>query len=388
MSAPVDPAWVNDQVNQLIDPLIAPLDQPEHGKSVGILVGASFLGSQQRFYSMHGSVPLEAGGSSAPEDIVMFIGSNTKVFTATLLGISQAMGGPYPGISTPVADLLPAGIAIQQPAGFAPILLWHLATHSAGFPTGVCGSHVFGDYPFTNMRSFLANFTPSYEPGKYWVYSNQGFALLGDLLSHAFHSRTSTEFDSSYKQWPALVMELVVSQLGLSSTQVDYAAVAQRVGQGYVFHDKRSSYATVKPPTWVLSSAGLGAGALSSTLRDMLSFLDAQIVPPHNKLGQAIQQTQVPFPPGSTLPGPLNMGLGWQIGNGYYDKNGGLDGYDSYMAFDPTAQIAVMILGNTSGGSAGDALTAAGRKLLGALRKRPANPSHFPHPTTTPECPS
>jgi CubicO group peptidase (beta-lactamase class C family) len=315
----------------------------------------------------------------------MFIGSNTKVFTATLLGISQAMGPPYPDVSTPVVGLLPSGITIRQPHG--QILLWHLATHSAGFPTGVCGQHTFGAYPFTNMTAFLADFTPQYKPGEYWVYSNQGFALLGDLLSHAFHSRSSINFDESYKQWPALVMAKVVSQLALTSTQVDYAAVADRIGQGYAFHDKQPSYATVKPPTWMLSSAGLGAGALSSTLADMLSFLDAQIVPPGGDIGAGIRLTQTPFPPGSQSPGPLHMGLGWQIGNGYFDKNGGLGGYQSYMAFDPTSQIGVMVLGNTSGGTAGDALTVAGRKLLGALRKQPADPSHFPHPKITPACP-
>jgi CubicO group peptidase (beta-lactamase class C family) len=385
MTAPVDPAWVNDQVNQLFEPLIAPVGLPEDGKSVGILVGASFLGSQQRFYSLHGSVPLNAGGSSAPEDIVMFIGSNTKVFTATLLGISQAMGASHPEASTPVSALLPSGITIQQPHG--QILLWHLATHSAGFPTPVCGKHAYGDYPFTNMTAFLADFAPPYEPGKYWVYSNPGFALLGDLLSHAFHSRQSTNFDESYKQWPTLVMDQVVSKLDLPSTQVDYSGVTGRIGQGYAFDDKQASYQTVPRPAWVLSSAGLGAGALSSTLADMLSFLDKQIVPPGGNLGAGIQLTQTPFPAGAGSPGPLSMGLGWQIGNGYYDKNGGLGGYQSYMAFDPTSQIAVMILGNTSGGTAGDAITVAGRKLLGALRKQPAHRSHFPHPTTTPVCP-
>jgi CubicO group peptidase (beta-lactamase class C family) len=81
------------------------------------------------------------------------------------------------------------------------------------------------------------------------------------------------------------------------------------------------------------------------------------------------------------------MGLGWQIGNNYFDKNGGIPGYDSYMAFDPTAKIGIMVLGNTAGDGAGGALDKGGRELLGLLRDNPASPSKFPRPDTIPRCP-
>jgi len=71
------------------------------------------------------------------------------------------------------------------------------------------------------------------------------------------------------------------------------------------------------------------------------------------------------------------------------DKNGALAGYQSYMAFDPTSTFGIVLLGNTSGGTAGDALTTAGRELLGALRKKSTDRSHFPAPPPNlkPTCP-
>jgi beta-lactamase class C len=115
----------------------------------------------------------------------------------------------------------------------------------------------------------------------------------------------------------------------------------------------------------------------------MLTFLVFQMAPPPGALGEAIAQTQQAYGD------KLSMGLGWQIGNGYFDKNGALAGYQSYMAFDPGSMLGLVLLGNTSGGTAGDALTTAGRELLGALRGLPADRSDFPAPPRglKPTCP-
>lgn len=372
---------IGNTVTNYIGKLIAPIDKAAQGKSVGILVGVTIGGA--RYYFDFGQLALHNGGSGVKyKDMVLFIGSNTKVFTATLLALAAATQASAIKINleTNVANLLPMNTNINQQN--SPICLWHLATHSAGFPEGVCGNHTFGDYPFTEMRAFLEAFQPTYAPGQYWVYSNQAFALLGALLSHAYDGGSSSDWDKTYQAWPECIMQQVVTQLNMPSTQVDYADVVNRVVQGYGFKGVQQRYAPVDPPTWVLDSAGLGAGALSSTLDDMLTFLEAQITPPSGTLGTAVAMTQDKY--GTNL----SMGLGWQIGNGYFDKNGGLGGYCSYMAFDPSNNLGLIVLGNTDGGNAGGALTNTGRELLGALRNNPALPSHFPRPPSIPECPS
>jgi CubicO group peptidase (beta-lactamase class C family) len=379
----LDTNRVKTTVDRLFSDLVTSFSTPEAHKSVGLLVGVTIAG--QRYYFSFGQVDLHEGGSAAIEDIVFFIGSNTKVITATLLALAAREAANPVTPFTHIQDLVPTDISVKQPYG--DILLWHLATHSAGYPDGVCGPRpAFGNYPFTSMGQFLANFDPSYAPGKYWVYSNQGFALLGVLLSHAYAGRgSSSSWDDTYRKWPSFAVDKVTSPLGMETTQVDYSHVARRVAQGYnyVEDNAASAYKNVPPPNWVFNSAGLGAGALSSTLADMLTFLEAEITPPYGSLGTALKTTQQAYPDSDVL----SMGLGWQLSNGYLDKNGGLGGNQTYMAFDPTTKIGVFVFGNTSGGDAGGVLTKTGRILLGELRGFPAEPSVFPQPQSVPQCP-
>ncbi|NNC25146.1 hypothetical protein HKX41_13485, partial [Salinisphaera sp. USBA-960] len=73
-------------------------------------------------------------------------------------------------------------------------------------------------------------------------------------------------------------------------------------------------------------SAAIGAGALSSTVPDMLAFLARQIDHGPDVLGRAIALTQ-----SQQEPLGLCMGLGWQVGDGCLAKDGLKLGYASYM---------------------------------------------------------
>jgi CubicO group peptidase (beta-lactamase class C family) len=380
MESPND---LKQTVDRLFAPLIGSPSNPEKGKSVGILVGVTLQGT--RFYFHYGDVGLHQGSGSVPyPEMVLFIGSNSKVVTATLLALSAIKSGTSANLDTPVASLLPGNTQIDQTCG--EILLWHLATHSAGFPDGPCGPRSgLGNYPFTSMRGFLNTYTQPYAPGQTWFYSNQGFALLGVLMSHALTGGgASSDWNETYKHWANLAVNDITRPLGMVNTQVDYKKVLGKVVQGYTYSDHGGpAYNKIDPPDWDLSSAGLGAGALSATLDDMLQFLEAQCSPPGSELGQAILYTQQPCPSDNGL----SMGLGWQLSNGYLDKNGGVAGYETYMAFDPANQIGVFAFGNTSGDTGGDNITQHGRLLLGALRGTPANRSTFPKPTDNPTCP-
>jgi CubicO group peptidase (beta-lactamase class C family) len=380
----IDSTGLKTLVAEIFNPYVGDPSKPQPGKCVGFLIGVTI--NKSRYYFVHGNITLHKGGTlPAYRDIVFFIGSNSKVFTATLLPLAASQAQIAVTPDTPVCDLLPSSVTFNQPNG--QVLLWHLATHSAGFPDPVCGYRPrFGDYPFTSLNQFLNDFQPPYAPGQCWVYSNPAFALLGDVLSHAYYSNVaSTSWDDTYQQWPAAVLQQVIQPLGMNNTQVDYTQVADAVAQGYNYTDHRGTpaYTPVDPPDWALNSAGLGAGALSSTLDDMLTFLEAQIEPPSSDLGDAIATTQQPWPSSNSL----SMGLGWQLSNDYLDKNGGLPGYNTYMAFDPSSKVGVFVFGNTDLGSAGAAVDGGGRRLLGKIRGTIAQPSKFPTPSTAPTCP-
>jgi CubicO group peptidase (beta-lactamase class C family) len=361
--------------------LVALQASAEKGKSPGILVGVS-LGGGNKYYFSYGEVPVHGGTPPATEDIVMLIGSNTKVFTATLLALATTQSTPIAiTLDTAVSDLVPNGTTVNLYDG-DPILLWHLATHSAGYPKNLCGQVGWGDYTFDEMASFLDHFTPPYQPGTYWFYSDQGFALLGALLSHAYtwQGGTSSTWDPTYQAWSAIATNNILKPLGMPTTQVDFTPVIANVATPFDYVADNKPYKAMDPPLPALDSAGLGAGALSSTLSDMLTFLQHQIIPPGNSLGMAIRLTQ------QGRDNALSMGLGWQIGNGFFYKNGLVSGYASYMAFDPVG-IALIAIANSRGGDDGGTLCNAARAALGDLRGVNAKGRDFPPPPATPTCP-
>ena len=371
---------IDDTLSPIFTPLTANKQYP------GILVGVTTGSADGHCYSSFGNVPLYQGsGAVATEDIVFFIGSNTKVVTATLLALGNFNKSVLPvSGATLVTDLLPPGAKINFYEGQA-LHLWHLATHSAGYPDPPCGQTALGNFTFAQLVTFLQHFTPPYGPGIFWHYSDAGFALLGVLMSHAFTqgSGTSTDtiFDTTYSNWPLVAANNVLSPLGMNTTQSGYSsAVLDQIAQGYV--EAGEIFNTAALPDFVPNTASLGAGSLSSTLSDMLTFLDAQISPPSTKLGNAIAWTQ-------TGHADLHMGLGWQLGEEFCFKNGLVTGFASYMAFVPApfGGLGIFAVANSEGADKGGALCAAAQQALGQLRGSAARTFKFPTPTKIPRCP-
>ncbi|MEH6415720.1 serine hydrolase domain-containing protein [Pseudomonas sp. CGJS7] len=383
----LDPTQIATIVERHFQPLVAPLDCAAPGKAPGILVGLT-QGTQVQYFQF-GEVMLAepTGAKPAPEEIVVWIGSNTKVVTATLLALTHSAESPAVipvGLYTPAAQLLPKGIGIGSYQD-QPILLRHLASHSAGFPDGPCGEQKFGDYTFEMTTKFLRTFAPPYPPGQLYHYSDQGFALLGALLSHAYRADgdilAGADWDVSYQAWPQIARQYITAPLGMNCTQVDYMPVIDRVAQGFGNGVAGQAYPKVASPVLVLDSAALGAGALSSTLADMVRFLQAQIAPPAGPLGEAIALTH-------QLQGEqLATGLGWQLGNGYFYKDGLVPGHASFMAFDPVDAIGLFAYANSWGGDHGASLGVATREVLGELRGPPAWPGKPMQPVWAPQCP-
>lgn len=392
-----DPLPSNESIGEILHNHFSHLVSASggHGKGKGFVVAVTHGGVHG--YYRFGELTYHLSGKPVFdfEDALFFIGSNTKVFTGIMLALA-VLGGEVT-LDTHVADLLPSGVTINEPHG--PILLRHLATHSAGYPDQMCGRRpTFGNYPFPSMTKFLKHFVPPYAPGTYWSYSDPGFALLGLVISNALSggARAKLDGDSSwppgYHSFWQQVVEQVGKPLGMVSTQVDYAALRGSVVQAYI--NGQNGYSKVAPAEFVLGSAGLPAGALSSTPSNMLNFLDAQMgLTNSRKLKPAIALALKPHSPDNFL----HMGLGWQIGgvvsgriigNVYYDKNGGIPGYTSYMAFDSARQWGIVALSNTELNDFGTSLNTQARLALGELRGVPCPTSGFPLPPKSldPQC--
>lgn len=265
---------------------------------------------------------------------VFEIGSVSKVFTATLLADMVRRGEV--NLSDPVARLLPPSVRVPSRDG-REITLETLATHTSGLPrlpsnlAPANPDNPYADYTVEQLYQFLGTYQLTRGVGESYEYSNLGAGLLG----HALALRLA-------KSYEAVLTERVLAPLGMKDTRITLTTEMKgRLAQGYAATGYASSY-------WDLPTLA-GAGALRSTVNDMLMFLAAN-------LGSAGKPT-LPFLEATHAArheaGKAGqIGLGWHIRRGADVEivwhNGGTGGFHSFVGFDEKRGIGVVILHNSA----------------------------------------
>jgi CubicO group peptidase (beta-lactamase class C family) len=141
----------------------------------------------------------------------------------------------------------------------------------------------------------------------------------------------------SYAQ---LVHDRLATPLGLENTNVEPDPRDVNVAAGHTFRGKPTG-------DWHLPALA-GAGALRSSVRDLLVLLAAHLEPESTSLEAAVRSA---IQERASISRPLAVGLGWHIldrkgGGRWWWHNGGTGGFRSFIGFDPTAQRAVAVLAN------------------------------------------
>jgi len=296
-------------------------DSGKHGS--GIVVG--LLDARGRRVVAAGVAPTQ----------VFEIGSITKVFTASLLADMVARGEV--GLDDPVAKFLPTTVLVPARNG-RQITLVDLATQSSGLPrlpgnlTPKDSNNPYADYTVDQLYAFLSGYELTRDIGAKYEYSNLGVGLLGHALS--LRARTSYE---------DLVTRRILRPLGMRETAITLTpALRKRIAPG---HDAEGNVVA----NWDLPTLA-GAGALRSTVNDMLTFLAANLDSTGTPLARALHQTHASRH-GTDNPN-MTVGLAWHIlarpVGAIVWHNGGTGGYRSFIGFDQTRRIAVVVLTNVS----------------------------------------
>ena len=303
----------------------------DSGLARGMVVGV--LQDGRRRFMAYGS----AGPGRAPldEHTLFEIGSISKTFSGVLLADAVVRGEAR--LDEPVANLLPAGTSVPSHGG-RQITLEDLATHRSGLPrlpdnlTPASPQDPYADYDAKRLYAFLAGYKLPRPPGETVEYSNLG----GGLLGHALTLR------AKLPDWAALVAQRVTGPLGMHETLVTVPAEARsRLSIG---HDA----ALDSVPAWNFDALA-GAGALRSTANDMLTWLGAQLDTGAGPLARAVTLARTPRTPAT---GATRLALGWIVGGSakhpIWWHNGGTGGFRSFAAFDPSRNVAVIVLSNSS----------------------------------------
>jgi CubicO group peptidase (beta-lactamase class C family) len=278
-------------------------------------------------------------GSVPPLDArtVFEIGSATKVFTTALL-VDMVNKGEVK-LDDPVAAYLPTNVKVPTRGG-RQITLVDLATHTSGLPRLPANlqardpSNPYADYSVPQLYDFLSHCELTRDIGDQYEYSNLGMGLLG----HALALRGG-------KSYEELVTERILRPLHMNDTVITLTGpLRARLAIG---HDAAGKAVA----NWDIPTLA-GAGALRSTLDDMLRFLQANL--DSDKAGvPALLHTAHVARHGLTTPN-ASVGLGWHImrafGREIVWHNGATGGYHSFIGFDQKARTGVVMLHNSADG--------------------------------------
>jgi len=301
-------------------------------KSVGIVVG--LIDDKGTRVVSYGS-PSQNTEKTLDGNTVFEIGSVTKVFTATLLADMVERGEV--SLNDPVSKYLPKSVKSPTHGG-KEITLSNLSSQTSGLPrlpgnlAPKDQTNPYADYSVDQMYAFLSGYTLTRDPGAQYLYSNLGVGLLGHILT----LRSGMDYET-------LVRTRICEPLKMDSTRIKLTG------------DMRAHLATghngaLQPvPNWDIPTLA-GAGALRSTVNDMLKFVSANMGLVKSPLTSAMHRSHQPQHETGTS--GLEVGLGWHILKKFDTEiiwhNGGTGGYHSFIGFDKSRRRGVVVLSNST----------------------------------------
>jgi CubicO group peptidase (beta-lactamase class C family) len=335
---------------QILDePEVASIMQPlvDRGLYVGIVIGLVDRNGQ----AVYGFGSIRKGENVAPDrDTVFALASISKVFTGALLADTVLRGRIR--LNDPIGPFLPPRLTASSDA-LNRITFLDLATHTSGLPTGVprkqptAGAAPRGPMTLREMYAFLATFRMPPHKKPRFRYSNLGFALLGHTLELVNH-----------QSYEAMLQERICGPLKMHSTRAwTSEEMRLHLAQGY--------NRLLKPVVPQKLLVGKGSGGLYSTAGDMLKFLAGNLGLVDADIVRAMRFAQAPRRAVNEKKNTY-IGLGWQLSTAHgriiVSKNGGIQGFQGYVACIPQEKVGVVALANTS--AVGRRLDRTSRRLL------------------------
>ena len=259
------------------------------------------------------------------------LGSVTKQFTAASILLLEERGKLATG------DLVKNHLP-DAPAAWDQITLYHLLTHTSGIPS-------FTGFPeyrtaklvMTPTEKIVAAFRDKpleFAPGEKFNYSNSGYVLLGYLVEKIS--------GQTYEQF---VQENIFTPLGMKDSGLDSnrTVIPQRAS-GY----SPSPNGPVNAE-FIHMSIPHGAGALYSTTEDLLRWTQGlfggKLLSP-----ASLEKMKTPFK------NDYAFGLQARTVNGrlVIDHGGGIEGFNTMLAYYPATKLTVAVLGNLNGNAPGE----------------------------------
>ena len=302
----------------------------------GIVVGVYKEG--RTYIKGYGTVNKEVSQSPDAETVFQ-IGSVSKLLTALLL--QRLCDEGIVSMDTMLDEVL--GVSMSLSSSVQDVTLRQLVTHTSGFPripqslldkaTEMAGDDDLMLDPYRYLGpeyvfGYLDSAEGKRKPGQF-EYSNYGMGLL----AHVLEVITGEDYES-------MVREKVLLPLGMHHTAITLTPeMKTKLAQGYTAK-------SLPARMWTFAALG-GAGAYSSTAKDLTTFIQASVAE-SGLASELLHTMSEPQIKGDT-------GIGWMqpsfidrfLGNrAVVWHNGMVGGYASYLAIDKEAGAGVVVLTN------------------------------------------
>ncbi len=256
------------------------------------------------------------------------LGSVTKQFTAASILLLEERGKLKTG------DLVKKYIP-DAPAAWDKVTIFHLLTHTSGILsfTGLPEYPSLEKNPAT-PEDLIGHFKDKpleFEPGSKFKYSNSGYLLLGYLIDKV-----------SGQKYPQFVKENIFTPLGMRDSGYDSnAAVIPHRASGYT---KQPGNNEIQNTGYIDMTIPYSAGALYSTTHDLLKWEQAlyggKLLKP-----ESLRKMTTPYKDSYAF----GLFISEAQGHKKYDHGGGIEGFNTELAYYPDDHLAIIALANLNG---------------------------------------
>ena len=316
-------------------------------------------------------------GVPVTEDTIFQIGSNTKLYTATL--VMQLVDAGLVDLDGLVASYVPE-LRLPEADLLEQITVRHLLTHTSGLTGDHFGPDAgWGDDTIARFVSSLADVEQLHPVGAYWSYCNAGYCLLGRLIENV----TGEAFPDALHSRLLAPLGVRTPVIRPNDVVLRSAAVGHLVGE----EDQLRVASTYQE-----LPSNMAAGSVpAATAADVLTFLRMHLDEGRAADGRQVlegasvklmQQQHVALPVGTGIASA--WGLGWQLGElageRFIGHGGTTIGGVAAIEVLPDRELAVVVLTNAPGGRT-LAVTLAAELLVQLADLQPASP---PEPEAEP----
>jgi CubicO group peptidase (beta-lactamase class C family) len=258
------------------------------------------------------------------------LGSITKQFTAASILLLEERGKLK--LDDPIKKYVP-----DAPAAWDAITIFNLLTHSSGIPNFTSlpdySSVKVRDTPVAKTIVTVRDKPLDFAPGERMSYSNSGYLVLGHVIE--------VVTGASYEKF---VTENIFTPLAMKDSGYDSnSAVIPRRAVGYM-----PSPAGPVNAGFIHMSIPHAAGALYSTIEDLLRWeqglFGGKLLSP-----ASLEKMTTPFKSDYALGVVVRTANGRKV----VQHGGGIDGFNTFLAYYPDNKLTVAVLANINGETPG-----------------------------------